>query len=772
MAQANNIPLNTLKDFALDNSIKNKSEKEFGERIIIQVENLINSSYFKDRNLRFVKNRQLAAGKMDMTIFQDLLDMFGKTNYVKLNFKPPMIVNTIVSRLVSRWMATRLKPKAEAIDPVSTKEKKEKKDDAEFYLDNKEMLSQIQEQTGVPMIPKGQFLADDKDHLDLWAQEELRTPEEILFEKAIRTVFKQNKLDTVQLRKLYKDSAEVGLVGICSESYGDICTRVCVPENMFYTNSDFDDFHDCSIKGEVLSYTISEIREAYPELTEEKLYEIAKLTKDWQENGKITWNTYYNNSLTRPYDDWNVDVACFELRSLDVDGYEMKVSKSGRLFVDRKDYKPNNTVEGNSEYTEKTKWNIYKGCYVRTGGKRILLEWGEKKNKITPQNQEYIGEAESSYSFYMYQNVNMRNVAIPEKIEEPVEGMALTKLKIQQLTAKMRNAGYKYDIDGMQEMDLGNGKLTPLELQRVTDQTGDIFFRGRDTEGNRLENPVTENPNAGSVPQMQQLIALYNFHYQCLRDELGEDPNLNTQAATPRVTTDNIKVAMQEADNATGHMEAAVIQCLTETANKVACLLHDSVSFGAEAYRDIMQEKDVKDREFKIVIEMQPDDQEIAEFIMQVNQYVMQHPDFILYISPLKLKTLAQENLKLANIYFENAQKRAIQGMMEQSQQQQEQNGQIQQQAAQTKAEGDMAMEQHKTQRDLDLAKERQKEIILNGFWQTYAKGVDIPQQWKQVEKEVIANVGIPLFMQNEQMAEGIQQQQEEQQEQQTQVPQ
>ena len=48
---------------------------------------------------------------------------------------------------------------------------------------------------------------------------------------------------------------------------------------------------------------------------------------------------------------------------------------------------------------------------------------------IKPQDYEKIGEAASPYSFYMYQNVQMRNLAIPEKIEETFRAL-LRKLHI------------------------------------------------------------------------------------------------------------------------------------------------------------------------------------------------------------------------------------------------------------------------------------------------------------------------------------------------------
>ena len=75
---------NALKDFQLDGDIKSKSDEKFGEKIILQVEQIINSSYFSERNIRFSLNRAMAAGRMDMTKFMDFFNMNGKTNYVNI----------------------------------------------------------------------------------------------------------------------------------------------------------------------------------------------------------------------------------------------------------------------------------------------------------------------------------------------------------------------------------------------------------------------------------------------------------------------------------------------------------------------------------------------------------------------------------------------------------------------------------------------------------------------------------------------------------------
>lgn len=654
---------NALKKFQLSGDGKNKADKKFGEKIVLQVEEIINSGYFSDRNLRFALNRATAAGRLDMKKFMDFFNMKGKTNYANISWKSIMIVNTIVSRLVGRWMTKKEKAVVTAVDPISIKKKKDEYNRAEFFMYNKEKAAALEQELGATIIPKEGFIPDDKDHLDFWAEEEQRLPEEILYEKGINGVFEQNDWgdNGVNTRKIKHDSAIVGLIGTetVADKHGKILHNYCKPENMFYSYSERDDFSDASIKGEIVSLKLSQIRDQYPELTIEELWEIAQVSKQWTSNNKITFDTGWNNRMFLPFDDWNVDVARFTLKTLDVDKSLIKTAKDGSLYVDKPKKKIEEVYPGN-EYVEKTVWNIYRGVYVRQTKK--ILEWGLEKNMIKPQNYEDIGEAQSPYSFYMYQNTAMRNLAVPEKIEEPVEQMILARLKIQQLVAKMRASGYKYDIDGLQEIDLGNGNLKPLELQRVTDQTGDVYFRSKDSEGNRLENPITENPNAGSVPQLQALIEVYNYHLQVLRDEIGINEFAEGQSIKPRVGVQNVQTSLEVSFNATDYMNDACISLMDEGADKIACLLHDSVEFGSKVYRTLMKEEDVKRRDFKVKIEMLPTTEDITNLENDINNALANQPDLILYLNPQKIKRIARKNIKLAEAYFRQAQRRAIEG--------------------------------------------------------------------------------------------------------------
>lgn len=762
---------NPLKQFQLSGNVKEKTDKKYGEKIILQVEQIINSSYFSDRNIRFGLNRAMFTGRMDVNKFKDFFNINGITNYVNINWKSIMIVNTIVSRLVGRWMTKKYKAQVTAVDDITIKKKQQAVDEAEFYMNYKDQLAQVSNESGVQMIPQDQFIPDDKDHLDLWAKDELRVPEEILMGLGINGVFEQNGWGDmgINTRKHKIDAAVVGLIGkeTIADKNGRIIDKYCKPENMFYSYSEQDDFSDASIKGCIESYKMSDLRNEYPNLEIKELYEIAKTSKDWQYADKIRFDSSYvnwNTSMFLPFDDWNVDVVRFTLKSLDKEGYEMKVSKSGKLFVDKKQRKPDN----DSEYVEKTRWNIYRGVYPRNLP-NIILEWGLEKNMVRPQDYEKIGEAQSPYSFYMYQNDKMRNLAIPEKIEAPVEMLTLTYLRIQQFLALMHPTGNRYDIRGLREIDLGNGICSPLELRKIESQTGDVYFNSLDAEGNRIESPILPNPpNNANSQALEQLINTFNFQLEVIRNETGVNEFAEGQTIKPRTGQENVQTSLEISFNATDYINDATLACADESADKIACLLRDSVEFGSKEYRDLMGEEDVKGRIFVPKIEMLPSTDEITNFENSLNQLIAAQPDLGMYINPQKLKRMAKESVQLAEQYMLFGQRRAIQGRRRDAQQQSEMNGEIQKNAGiaiEQEKQKSLQMEMEvKTGIETALSQAKKEELLISMIAGIYQKGEQVPAQWKGVEMEIINNIALPLFAKNKQNAQALQEQAEQEQ--------
>lgn len=755
----------SLQNFQASGDINSKLSIDYGKQIISEIDSFIKSDYFLQRNKRFDKNIAMASGKLDFGEIQMLLDMQqkDKKDYAKIIWKGIMIVNTIISRLSGRWSQSVEKPIAKAVDKTSVEKKQIMIDSAEFYMQFKKELADIQEQSGTPMVPQGQFVPEDKDHLDIWTKYELYLPEEYLYTKKISQILDKNGFGFtgIKRRMQKRDTAEAGFVGTYtwSDNNGEIIVERVTPKNAIYSYSEYDDFRDCKWMGQVVSKSIGELREQFPDLSEKDLFDkVVPYTKQWNESDKLTgsWNNQWGSCFSRPYDDWNVDIVMFELRSLDNETYSMKVTSNGSLLIEKESGKSN--LSGKISKESKKVWNVYEGIYVKAN--KYLLKWDTKENPVSSQDPRNTGYKEFSYSFNMYQSIEMRNLAVPEKIEEPIIQMLIVRIKIQELVAKMRAAGLLVDVDGLQEINLGTGAgaLKPIEIERVYNQTGTYYYRGRDAEGMRVDQPIKELPNAGSVPQLQELVNLYNFHLQVVRDETGINESAEGQTAKPRTTNSNVQASLQISFNSTDYMNDACINVIEQTSKKIACLLHDSVEFGSKQYSDIVQEEFVKGREYDIEIKMAPTDDEVNLLMGEVNLLIQSNPTFILYIDPLKIRTIAEDSIELASVYFRRAQRKALDGEANKAQQQSQDNANIQAKAGMQVAEANQKVEDSKSSNELALAKEKQKEIILTGIFGIYQKGLQVPNELKPLEGEIITNLALPLFAQNAQMKQAASQ--------------
>jgi len=764
----------SLKRFQLLADVKAKSDPAWGKSIASYISSTVFSSigsgYFWLRNTRFRANRDLAAGKIDPVKWQDRLDFNGKFNYININWAAIKVVNTTISKIVGRWMGRTEKIVVKATDSLSEQDRIEGYQQAEFYMMHRDMVAQLEQSSGTQIIPKDQFVPEDGDELLLWSNELQRLPEEILYEEGVNEVLDANGFFDQNKEKLLHDSAEVGLPVTHTEmdNSGVIKVDWIKPENFFYSYSEYNDLHDCSWQGDEMGMKITEIRwkfgvEFGGHLTEEQLWEIAQTAQEYQLYDKLRWLVEWNVAILRPYDEWNVPVTRFYLKSLDKDPYTLIQTKKNKSTLLKKG-SPAKLSE-NEEYVEDKNIKIYKGLYIRRT--EMMLSWGLWENMIRPQDPKEYGDCLFPYSSYMYQNQDMHNVAIPEKVEEPADQMILARYKIQQCVMTMIPHGAAVNVDAIQELDYGLGdKNRNVDPVKFYQQTGMLYYRGKDAEGNPIPVPIEELANSGFMSQMQGLIQTYEFHYKVYKDELGEDPSISTQAAKPRVTTDNVQSAMQSADEATDYMYDAYLYCMEGTAKRISCLLHNSVTYGAEAYRKILKEDNIKGRAFSTIARMLPTEMQMQALDVFMQQSLQATPELIMHLDPFKLRRLAMDDVKLAELYMRRCQKKMWQAQQEQAKQNAQLNAQAQQQSLQMKAQSDMALEQAKSQfesqKNQELSKAKKEELFINGIMSILSKGVALPAGLDQVAAELYQNVGLPLFAQNQQnqaaLAHGIQQ--------------
>lgn len=769
---------NIIKEFQLSRqSIAEKSKPEYGLKVAKYIDGTVQrgfSGYYAARNARFLQNRLAANGRIPMQQFMDLLGFNGKFNYANLNWESLKIVNRIISGWVGRSMLKKEKIVVKATDSLSEKQRTDEYEQVEFMMRNREMLEQLQQASGVQIIPQGQELPDSIDELELFQQFQ-RLPEEILYEIGVNNVLQSCGCFDVIKEKWLHDSAEVGFVGSYTwmDKEGVVHTDYVQPENSVYSWSIFPDFRDTSWRGQVRSLKISELRKKYGQefggkLSEEELWKIAATSKDWQLNDKLRWNAEWTVAFMRPYDEYNVTVLEFEIRSVDSEKYTITETKQNKSTIINKGTPKK--IKDNQKLIEDTYCNIYRGVYVRDTD--TILEWGLKKNMIRPQDPKEIGNAEFSYSFYMYQPYQMRNIAIPEKISVPLRQMITIDMRIQQLIAKARPPGAAVNWNAVQNIDYGVGDMNKdVDYKKLFDQTGDIYYRDRDAEGNPISIPITEIPNTGFLPQLQGYMEAYRFQYQLIKDELGENPDLMNQAIQPRVTGENVVASQQAADNSTNYMYEAYRQLMRETAKKISCLLQKSVLFGAKVYRNILKEKDIENRIFGTDIEMLPTDQEIAVLDARMNQTIASNPDALMYINPSKIIRIAKDNVKMADEYYNICMKKMLVSKMQQAQQNAEMNAKAQQEAVMAKGQMDMQLKQMEAQVEgekVRLQGEAQnKTAVINMVASLVGKGMPIPANMQPLVNAVTENLMLPLAVENEQQKAAIVQQMQAAQQQQ-----
>lgn len=743
-------------NFHLGNS-KLKRDTAEGLKISKFLQKAYNSGYFSRRNKKFEKNRKFSRGRQPMAEFLDLLNVDGKEAFVNLDMKAPAIAPKFMQVIIGGFMKRDEKVRATAIDPVSVERKRYDKDEAEFRMTFGDEVKGIEQQTGVKLMSDGNFTPADYDELELYFGLEYQLPEEILFEKGADYVFFQNGWPVIK-RKILEDISETGLAAtkVAVGSNGKINIRRVIPENSFYGFSQYDDFRDVSFIGEVISMKLVDIRNNYPNIEEEKIWALAKQAKQY--NQSVKWDDRFRYSIDRPYDDWTVDVLDYEIKTIDTMMYQAKTNKFGNLIVEKRDKAPQRLGD-NKELITKDMYVIYRGVYVLNT--EMMLEWGVAKNMIKPSVAKEMADAYFSYSVYMHENLDLENMAIPERMETSIRQMTLAHLKIQQLIAKLRPSGLIIDIDSLSDINIGQGKaLNPLELQRVYDQTGNIYYRRKTEDGEGMNGlPIQEAPNSGSIGQIQELITVYNHYLDRLRDEIGVNEYREGSGVNPKLGLGVQQAQIQASNNATDFIYDAYLNIYQQTAFKISLLLYDSVLYGGKQYSDYLSPDKVKGRVFDVKIEVLPDDKEKA-FIEQMIQTALS-AGMIEFEDAFRVRSIS--NTKLAEMYLAKAKKNKQKIEMEKAQQNSQMNAQAQQQSIQAKAQADAQLQQMETQSKMTIVSAEMKmkqelseqEFVQIALLKSYELGRPLSPEMQSVVESFFSK------KQQEQMNEMIAQQQQ-----------
>jgi len=283
-------------------------------------------------------------------------------------------------------------------------------------------------------------------------------------------------------------------------------------------------------------------------------------------------------------------------------------------------------------------------------------------------------------------------------------------LKLQQVIARMVPDGVFLDMDGLAEVDLGNGtNYNPAEALNMYFQTGSVVGRSltQDGELNRGKVPVQELTTGSGQAKIQSLISTYNYYLQMIRDVTGlneardgSTPDKSTLVGLQKLAAQASNIATKHINNASLYLTLRICENISKKVNDMldypltANVLKQSISvFNTETLRGLEQ---INLHDFGIFLDLEPDEEEKA--MLEQNIQVALSSGGIDLEDAIEIRQI--RNLKLANQMLKMKRKRKLQRerqmQAEMSQQQAQANAQASQAAAEAEVQKQQALTSEK----------------------------------------------------------------------------
>lgn len=626
----------SLPDPYASDKVKQSKEYIFSFAKYIERKSLgVDGGIYNQKIARFSMNRLYALGLQPVEQYVPRIGMENKQSaYANISWKITSPAPKFIEIITNGMMKKGEKVSATNLDPLSAKRKGESRMKSKFMLRKKDDIAQMEEMTGMQLMPDMVRNAESDAEIDLYFDLNEKQTEEIIFEEILQLILNENKYPELK-RRIIRDTIECGIAA--TRTFVDFKGRVKIkrvkPENLITSYSENADFEGTVYVGEVIPMTLHDLRlTAGNEFTENEYQDIANKVKSIWGNG----NKFYNNSSTyanntyKPYDDSNVMVLQGFYITTRKECYEKKYNKFGGFTLNKRpsDYIPSLNSKFKRELITRQDKVVYKFSLILQT--EYMFDYGLETNMIKPNWD--LSEVELPITVYMPNAYQMNNKPLIETMIPTIDQMQIIRYKLQILLAKARPAGIAIAIDGLEDIDLGNGNiLTPLELQDVYDQTGNIYYRALNEDGTYKNfKPIESLPN-GMGNQLQELIATYNFLLASLRDDTGMNEAADGAAVDARAGFRTTQMALNASNNAISYIYDAHVDIMNRTLKKAAVLVQDIVATKGDAYEGyakvvgeddmkfIQLNKDSANINFGVALEMLPDDAKKEELSRAVD---------------------------------------------------------------------------------------------------------------------------------------------------------
>ena len=661
------------------------------------------SKYNSHKN-NFHSLRLYARGEQSVQKYKDELSINGDLSYLNLDWKPVPIIPKFVDIVVNGMAQRNYEINCFSQDDYGVSKRTEYMESILRDMRSKGFNDIVKSRLDIDMYENDpEQLPDSEEELALHMQLNYKQAVELAEEQALNVLLENSDYDLIRRRVLYDLTVlGIGATKTTFDFSSGAEAKYVDPANLVYSYTESPYFDDIYYIGEVKEIPINELVKEFPELTEEDIKEIID-------------KRHYPYNYNRDDDKNKIQVIYFNYKTHMNDVYKLKTTKSGGDKVIKKDdtFNPPKDKGKEFEKLERVIESLYEGVYLVGADK--MLRWRMCDNMMRTDSD--FSKVKMNYQIVAPRMYEGRIESLVNRITGFADMIQLTHLKLQQVMSRMVPDGVYLDVDGLAEVDLGNGtNYNPQEALNMFFQTGSIVGRSFTSEGdmNPGKIPIQQINNGVNSGKIQSLIQTYNYYLQMIRDTTGLNEARDATTPDKNALVGVQKLAAANSNTATRHILQSMLFITAEVAECLSLRISDIIEYsptkdafiralGAHNVATLHEMKNLHLYDFGIFIELMPDEEE--KQILENNIQTALAQQSIDLDDAIDLRNT--RNLKLANQLLKVKRRKKQEKEQQMQQQNMQAQSQANQQAQQAAAQAEMQKNQQKMQIDAQMEQTR-----------------------------------------------------------------
>ena len=592
--------------------------------------------------------RLYARGEQPVQKYKDELAINGDLSYLNLDWKPVPVISKFVDIVVNGMSQRNYEIKAFAVDPFSTNKRTEYAKELMRDVKERDLIQQLRETLGVEMQSKAskELGLESEEELQLHLQLDYKQSIEIAEEEVIADILNRNRYDLTR-RRFCQDLTTLG-VGAVKTNWNKaegIVIDYVDPAALVYSYTEDPNFEDIYYAGEVKSISLSDLKMQFPYLTDKEMETIQK----------YPGNSEYLRNWSGRSDQQTVQVVYFEYKTYSDQVFKIKETNTGLEKALEKPDTFNPPENDKFDRVSRTIETLYSGAKIL--GHPMMLKWELAENMTRPSADTT--KVKMNYSICAPRMYKGKIDSLVSRITGFADMIQLTHLKIQQVLSRVVPDGVYLDMDGLAEVDLGNGtNYNPAEALNMYFQTGSIVGRSltQDGDPNRGKVPIQELQTGSGGAKIQSLIQTYQYYLQMIRDVTGLNEARDGSNPDKNSLVGLQKLAAANSNTATRHLLQAMLYLTSRTCENISLRVSDSLEFPftRQALENSISRynvatldelSDLNIHDFGIFLQLEPDEEE--KQVLEQNIQIALKTGGIDLEDAIDLREI--NNIKLAN---------------------------------------------------------------------------------------------------------------------------